>query len=133
MIRDPNVTTNILRHGDAGATSSGVRSVRHIMMPRGSVAKAAAALLCLALYLFVQALGTSSELHRDVHSDAGSEQHQCAATALASGQVLVPAAGLAAITPPPVVVLIAQPSELVFLPSSDRRLQPGRAPPFLSA
>lgn len=103
------------------------------MMPRGSVAKAAAALLCLALYLFVQALGTSSELHRDVHSDAGSEQHQCAATALASGQVLVPAAGLTAIAPTPVFVLVVQPAELVFLPSSDRRLQPGRAPPLLSA
>lgn len=86
--------------------------------------------LLLALVLLAAlAMEASPALHQAVHPDAGSSDHQCFVTLLASGAVeaLAVVAVLAAVT----LVCVGQfsPRIEVLLSAVAWRLLPGRAPP----
>ena len=85
-------------------------------------------LLALVLYLVTQAFAASSSLHQLIHHDADQADHQCAATLLSHGQVVLtptevgvsaPVLCLGELTLPAVPVLVA----------IEYRLLPERAPP----
>jgi hypothetical protein len=54
---------------------------------KGILGKRGQGLLLLGLFLSLLALANFSYLHKAIHSDAGSPDHQCAVTLLVSGPV----------------------------------------------
>jgi len=83
------------------------------------------------LWIGTVLLGSSPELHRLLHSDANSPNHHCVVTQVKEHSVL---SGIAIVTVPvaPTATLTAIPrSEFQFVSTSDYRLSPSRAPPFL--
>jgi hypothetical protein len=102
------------------------------LAPRSAAAKSAAALVCLALFIFIQALGSSHSLHRVYHADADDSQHQCAVTLLASGHILPPIVGSFVNSSIQGIVLDVRLPEQILRSAADRRLQPERAPPLFS-
>ena len=97
----------------------------------GSKFSRCVAAFMLLLFLGVQLLAAVPALHRAVHHDAASSEHQCAVTALTSGQIDCAPAVVA--VPVPVATLeahqIFSESHLSLMPC--RRLA-GRAPPVLA-
>jgi hypothetical protein len=90
---------------------------------------AAAAILCLVLLALIQTVSVDAGLHRLLHADADSSEHQCAATLMASGQILIADSGDTFQMPLP-SVLYAQPlTEIFVLTGFDRHCQSERAPP----
>ncbi|HLX71764.1 MAG TPA: hypothetical protein VKV04_19290 [Verrucomicrobiae bacterium] len=85
--------------------------------------------VCLAAFLALLVFTSSPRLHKLIHPDADSADHECAITMLAHGQVSAPVA------PPVLVAFVA--AVLFLLPllqsavysSFDYRLCPSRAPP----
>lgn len=102
-------------------------------MTRSPATKAVAALFFLALFVFVQVLGSSPQLHRIYHPDADDSQHHCVVTLLASGQVLAPVIGDCIHSAVQEIVLQFRISENLFRSVFDLRLQPERAPPIFIA
>ena len=84
-------------------------------------------LALLLLSAFV--LAVSPELHRELHSDAGSPDHHCLITSIEAGMVEIAVTGCV-----PAVLILACFGRLpsfveVLLPITAFRLLPGRAPP----
>jgi len=96
---------------------------------RKSAAWKAVSVLCLALFIFLQALAAVPSLHRHFHHDANQADHHCAVTLLSQGHVDVPVTGtVAIISPVSFVYTVTAPD--VFVPvAADRQSPPGRAPP----
>ncbi len=88
------------------------------------------AALLLALFLSVLALANSSTLHHLLHANAGSADHQCAVTLLASGQVDAPT-GVPEIIPATAVLVFSVLPEAPLLAGVSFDLPPGRGPPAL--
>ncbi|MFO1478413.1 MAG: hypothetical protein U1F98_17410 [Verrucomicrobiota bacterium] len=87
------------------------------------------AFVCLVLFLGLQPFVASPALHQAVHPDAGSANHHCAFTLIATGQVLLAAAaGLSLVCLGICLALPAVPA-LEFPASFDYRLSPSRASP----
>jgi len=92
------------------------------------VAKQAGSFFCLVLFLFLQLLAASPELHRYVHHDASQADHQCAVTLLSQGNV---------VHAPTATPIVFVPSQMIEIParalpafvSVDHLLPPGRGPP----
>ncbi len=111
-------------------TSLLTRVGRSLWPPR---VKRLTAIVALASYLFVMLLAAWPELHEAFHGhDADWDSHQCVATLLAKGQVLV--SDLALAVPLPPEVSDGQPiASALFHCPGDVRMFPARAPPCLPA
>ena len=85
----------------------------------------------MSLVLFLNLLAASPWLHERFHADAGHEDHQCAVTVFAHGQVEV--AGVDVPVSAPLVFAVALPPVefSVFTPAIEN-LPAGRAPPVAS-
>lgn len=88
------------------------------------------AVTLLGAFLCVWTLALNEALHRALHADAGTPQHQCAVTLFQSGQVETP---VVVVTPVVAVaeIIPARPGETIFLPSVDCSLPPSCGPPAL--
>jgi hypothetical protein len=99
---------------------------------RKADAKRAFSLLCLAIFLSLQALAASPTLHKWLHHDADKVDHDCAVTMLAHGGIhLGSAAPVVVSSAPSVIEKVLEPVSLVL--KVDYRLLPGRAPPSVLA
>jgi hypothetical protein len=87
--------------------------------------------LMLLLWLGTFALTVSPALHHLLHPDSQGPNHNCLITQIQQHPLLTGVAAIAA--PAPVLVTAAAVcrAEVQFLPASDHRLSPSRAPPFL--
>jgi hypothetical protein len=86
----------------------------------------------LGLYVLVLAMAYCGALHRAIHTDAGSAEHQCAVTLLSHGQIDASETGASVFVP----LRSVQTAELspVFQASNDHSLLPARGPPsFVSS
>jgi hypothetical protein len=91
-----------------------------------------AALLMFLLWVGTSLLAASPELHRFLHPDAQSPDHQCVVTQAREHAILY-AAPMVAIPELPTVELTSSLREHVQLPSlATYRLSPSRAPPCFS-
>jgi hypothetical protein len=85
--------------------------------------------VCLAGFIALLLFTSSSQLHRLIHPDADSADHECAITMLAHGQLDAP------VVPPVLVAFVAAVFFLLplfqsaVISSFDYRLCPSRAPP----
>jgi acetyl esterase/lipase len=96
---------------------------------RTTTARKAVWLLCLALFLSLQAVAAVPGLHRLLHHDADQADHQCAVTLLSHGNLHVSTAPQTSILLPAAFCFImARPCDPIFV-SIDYQLLPGRAPP----
>lgn len=96
---------------------------------RTTTAKTVVSLLCLALFVFLQALAASPSLHRCLHHDADQIDHHCAVTLISQGNLHASAAGPGeAVLPAAYFFLTLTASESIHAPI-DYLLLPGRAPP----
>lgn len=88
--------------------------------------------MLVAVVLLLNAMAAAPELHELIHADAGHEDHQCAVTLFAHGQVDSVTVAVAAIAP--VVLVETAPPILfsVFAPVIEN-LPAGRAPPVSAA
>lgn len=88
--------------------------------------------LTLFLFLILEALAVSPELHHLVHEDSRQEEHQCAVKLLSDDQVQIAPAD---INVPVAESLDLLPVARVAMPllRPAFQLPPGRAPPLLSA
>jgi hypothetical protein len=95
---------------------------------RMMAAKKAGSLLCLSLFVFLQALAVSPQLHRVFHHDANQVDHQCAVTLLSQGQLHIASSATPVVSAP--VFVFEIPAHSVSAPVMvDYLLLPGRAPP----
>ena len=95
---------------------------------RTTPVKKTVSLLCLVIFLFLQALATVPELHQYFHHDANQASHQCAVTLLTHGSLHVAGSLTVVISSPAVVGTL--PAHIVSAPLRvDYLLLPGRAPP----
>jgi hypothetical protein len=87
------------------------------------------ALLCLSLFLGVALSASLPALHKAIHPDATSPNHQCVITSLAQGLLTVSALFVGAVAF--VAALIFRPALLQETVCSlfDYRFAPSRAPP----
>ena len=94
------------------------------------LARAAAAVLMLALWLVTSLLIASPQLHQLIHKAAASSLHDCLVTHLAKSEVLLDHSGAHAVAPLVGQLLPASRAEAPLLSLlSDYRLSPSRAPP----
>ena len=84
--------------------------------------------LTILLVLFLNLLATAPSLHERLHADAGHEDHQCAVTLFAHGQVDSATVEVAAVAPVVLVETVRQIVFSVFTPAIEN-LPAGRAPP----
>ncbi len=88
------------------------------------------ALFALALFVWLNLLAVSPQLHEFIHGHAAATtQHQCAATLLAKGQV-TSADPVVVVEAPPLLSLSAVSTQAPVWVSPDGRLAPSRAPPL---
>jgi hypothetical protein len=91
----------------------------------------AVAALMLLLWVGTFALTVSPELHHLLHPDSQAPNHNCLITQIQQHPVLAGFATITAPVPAPAEVPATGSAEVQFLPASDHRLSPSRAPPFL--
>ena len=95
---------------------------------RTATAKAAGSLLCLGLFIFLELLAVSPELHQYFHPDANQPDHQCGVTLMAHGQVDAAPGALTVVLSP--LFAFEIPSLPLAAPVTvDHHFSPGRAPP----
>ena len=95
---------------------------------RMTAAKKAVSLLCLSLFVLLQALAVSPELHRFLHHDANKAEHQCAVTLLAQGRLNAAPVPVFVIVSP--VLIFEIPAHPISAPVIvEYQLPPGRGPP----
>ncbi|HEX4647059.1 MAG TPA: hypothetical protein VH598_15765 [Verrucomicrobiae bacterium] len=95
--------------------------------------KSALALLLAAQVLFVTTAGSSQWLHRLIHSEAASPNHQCAITLFEKGLI---GAAVACAIPLAMASLfggVELLADTFILPLANYRFSPSRAPPCPSA
>jgi len=98
---------------------------------RGENSRRVWAVFGLALFLALQLVTSSEALHKLIHPDANSAEHQCAVTIFAHGQVN------AAESLPPLVAFVAAlffllpPLQSAVFSSFDYRYSASRAPPVV--
>jgi hypothetical protein len=104
-----------------GTTSKGLREV----------GKSAVAGLMLVLWVSMVAVALFPELHRLLHCDSQSRNHQCLVTSFGKSQVLSGASAEVFVTADSIWLLRPFAAEWISLPAVDYRLAPSRAPPAL--
>ena len=87
--------------------------------------------LMLLLWVGTFALMVSPELHHLLHQDAQGPSHNCLITQIQQHPLLAGYAAVSVLASAPVVVTAVCRAEAPFLPASDHRLAPSRAPPFV--
>lgn len=104
--------------------------MRSHWLTRTLAVKRAYSLLCLALFLSLQALATVPELHRLIHHDADKADHHCAITLLAQGNIDLVDGATPQLVP---TVFISENSltPVLVLNAVDYQLPPDRGPPSL--
>jgi hypothetical protein len=85
-------------------------------------------ILSVLLVLLLNLLAATPSLHKEVHADAGENQHQCAVTLFAHGQVDSPVVEVAAAIPVAPADFLPLTTVSIFN-ASVAMLPPGRAPP----
>jgi len=85
--------------------------------------------LMLLLWLGTFALAASPQLHRLLHNDSQNLNHQCLITQLKQHSLLAGSPIVLAPAAPPVDAASACSADPQFLPTSDYRISPSRAPP----
>jgi hypothetical protein len=102
--------------------------VNKIFQP-GKIARPASGFVLTALVLLLSFAGASPQLHKLLHPDADSPDHNCAVTLFAHGQV--DAASVSTVVVGIAVLFggIALLAETLVLPLADYRYSPSRAPP----
>ena len=88
--------------------------------------------LSVGLVLLLNLLAASPSLHEWFHADAGHEDHQCAVTIFAHGQVDSATVEVVAVAPTVSIATVPQVSFSIFAPAIEN-LPAGRAPPVLPA
>jgi hypothetical protein len=101
---------------------------RHCQRPGQDVI----ASLLAGLVLLLNAMATSPSLHEWFHADAGKEDHQCAVTLFAHGQVDSASVDVPISAPLTFVETVPSAVISVFSPAIEN-LPAGRAPPVLPA
>jgi hypothetical protein len=86
--------------------------------------------ISLALFLALVVFSSSEKLHKLIHPDADSPDHQCAITMLAQGQVNAPSSSLIVIVFVCALFFVLPPLRTAALPSFDYRFSASRAPPL---
>jgi hypothetical protein len=86
--------------------------------------------LMLLMWIGTVALTVSPELHHLLHQDSQGPEHNCLITQIQQHPLLAGFAVITAPTPAPIAVSEVRSAEVQFLPASDHRLSPSRAPPF---
>lgn len=98
---------------------------------RNPAARRAGAVVSLVFFLALLLFTSSHRLHKLIHPDADSPDHQCAITMLAHGQVNASA------LPPVLVAFVATlffllpPLQSALVSSFEYRFCPSRAPPLV--
>jgi hypothetical protein len=87
--------------------------------------------LMLLLWLGTFALTVSPELHHFIHRDSQGPDHNCLITQIQQHPLLAGFATITAPAPAPITVAGVCRAEVQYLPTSDHRLSPSRAPPFV--
>jgi hypothetical protein len=85
----------------------------------------------LLLWVGTFALVVSPELHQLLHQDAQGPNHNCLITQIQQHPLLAGFTAISASVPASAAVAAACRAEVQFLPASDHRLSPSRAPPIL--
>ena len=86
----------------------------------------------LLLWLGIFGLTACPQLHEWFHKDARSPDHQCLITQIQHQQLVAGGDSLSAPLPSSVEQAPVLPVEFQFVPASDYRLSPSRAPPAIS-
>ena len=89
------------------------------------------AVICLALFLTLQLFASSEALHKLIHPDADSADHNCAITLLAQGQVNAPEIGLPLVAFVAALFFVVPPLQSAVFSSFDYRFSSSRAPPLV--
>jgi hypothetical protein len=97
-----------------------------------SLGKAGVALSVAFLVLLLNAMAACPALHELIHHDADSEEHHCAVTMFAHGQVDSATVDILVVTPSASIETAQQVIFSVFAPAIEN-LPAGRAPPRFSA
>ncbi|MDB6065016.1 MAG: hypothetical protein JWR26_1224 [Pedosphaera sp.] len=100
------------------------------ILTKTSAFKRALSLLCLAVFVSLQALAASPVLHDHFHHDAGKADHNCIVTLLTQGSIDATAC-IPLIVQPTGFVIEAPVTFVSVSVSADYQLLPGRAPPSL--
>ena len=87
--------------------------------------------VCLASFLALLLFTSSPRLHKLIHPDADSADHECAITMLAHGQVSGPVAPPVLVAFVPVVLFLLPRTQLAPVSSFDYRFSSSRAPPLM--
>jgi hypothetical protein len=94
--------------------------------------KVVIASLLAGLVLLLDAMAACPSLHELIHKDADSQDHQCAVTMFAHGQVDSVSVDVPVAVPQLFVVVLPSVAFSIFSPAIDN-LPAGRAPPVLPA
>ncbi|WCJ59806.1 hypothetical protein NXS98_01415 [Fontisphaera persica] len=106
---------------------------RHNFAHRRPLWKSLAGAAMMALFSLLLAASLCQEIHHYFHCDAQSPNHQCVATQMAAGQLLEGPDAAALPAPHWQLTSLPQSHHFLWLPASDLRLMPERAPPQPSA
>lgn len=87
------------------------------------------AVFALLLFLTLQLFASSESLHKLIHPDAGSPDHQCAITLFTHGQVDAPATVLPTVEFVAAVLFLLPLFQSAVFSSFDYRFSVSRAPP----
>lgn len=108
-----------------------MRKVFAILLSRNQAGRRAWAVFSLASFLALLVFTSSPQLHKLIHPDADSADHECAITMMVHGQVNAPVA------PPVLIVFVATllfllpPLQSAIVSSFDYRFSFSRAPPLV--
>jgi hypothetical protein len=104
--------------------------MRTLFSMRVTAGRRAVSLLCLSLFVFLQALAAAPVWHRSFHHDAGHQDHHCAVTLLTQGKFHL-TCGVIALPPASDFTTSTFPPPTSAADEIDFRLLPARAPPSL--
>jgi hypothetical protein len=89
--------------------------------------------LMLALWIGLEVLAVSPQLHRWFHNDSGAPEHQCFIVQLNKGSLVMPVEGWFVEAPANSSFLQPLAELVIFYPSFDYRVSDSRAPPAISS
>jgi hypothetical protein len=107
-----------------------MRKAMTLLSFRGQDSRRFWAVFGLALFLALQLVSSSEALHRLIHSDANSAEHQCAVTLFAHGQVNAAESFPALVAFAAALFFFLPLLQSAALPSFDYRYSASRAPPL---
>jgi hypothetical protein len=106
-----------------------MRKAMAIFSFRGEAPRRIWAVICLASFLALQAVASSGTLHKWIHPDADSPDHECAVTMFLHGQVDSVATFVPLVTCVAALFFLLPLLESAVFSSFDYRFCPSRAPP----